>query len=210
MKSRKVVILITLIVLNLTIYIHAKNSSPCRVKATTPLPYRSILDIKHGGSTRTIDSELSDGDDDESTEVKDPNYESEVEEDPESLKRRKKLQKYLLEQQILMQLRSTFLSEALAKRGLPMTTLIDVSTPEGSKPPEIVDWDCAMSTGEEPKVCFQLIYFTLKSLDHFLHLIVYPLACFRRVSIPLMRSPIQRLLRLLGQRNGFPCRHSID
>jgi hypothetical protein len=73
-------------------------------------------------------------------------------EDPEEERKRLVLQKWSVEQQMLMQLRSTFLSEALAKRGIPMTTLTDVATSDGDKPPERVDWDCAMSTLDEPKV----------------------------------------------------------
>jgi len=74
-------------------------------------------------------------------------------EDPEAIKRQEVLKKYRMEQQQLMQLRSTILSEALAKRGVPMITLLDVSTPDGQKPPEKVDWDCALSTQDEPKTC---------------------------------------------------------
>lgn len=61
---------------------------------------------------------------------------------------------YRLEQQHLLQLRSTFLSEALAVRGINIgPTLTDVATPEGAKPPKEVDWDCHMSTKEDPKSC---------------------------------------------------------
>lgn len=79
---------------------------------------------------------------------------SETEDDPKVLQSRQALLKYRMDQQELLQIRSTFLSEELAKRGLPMTTLLQVSTREGDKPPELVDWDCAMSTVEEPKVRF--------------------------------------------------------
>ena len=61
--------------------------------------------------------------------------------------------KYLMEQQILLQLRSTMLSEALAQRGIPISTLVEVSTADGDKPPEATDWDCALSTVEDPKTC---------------------------------------------------------
>jgi len=93
-----------------------------------------------GGSTRILDNE-DDEDQDEEEAV-----------DPEEEKRRLALQKWRMEQQMLMQLRSTFLSEALAKRGIPVATISDVSTADGNKPPEKVDWDCAMSTSDEPKV----------------------------------------------------------
>jgi hypothetical protein len=96
-----------------------------------------------GGSTRLLAPEADLTDDDESQQE---------EVSPEVLKKRQIIRKYRIDQQMLMQLRSTMLSEALAKRGLPMITIMDVSTAEGDKPPEIVDWDCAMSTPDEPKV----------------------------------------------------------
>jgi len=62
--------------------------------------------------------------------------------------------KYKLSQQHLLQLRSTFLSEALASRGIRVgPTLLDVSTPEGNKPPQPTDWDCTISTSQNPKSC---------------------------------------------------------
>jgi hypothetical protein len=62
--------------------------------------------------------------------------------------------KYKLDQQHLLQLRSTYLSEALAARGIHVgPTLTDVSTPEGSKPSQPTDWDCCLSTEEDPKSC---------------------------------------------------------
>lgn len=64
-----------------------------------------------------------------------------------------KLQAYRMKQQVLLQLRATFLSEALAKRGLPLPSIQDVSTPDGKTPPEKVDWDCALSTEDDPKHC---------------------------------------------------------
>ncbi len=63
------------------------------------------------------------------------------------------LQSYRMQQQVLLQLRSTYLSEALAKRGLPVPTLSDVATPDGAIPPQPVDWDCAMATQEDPRSC---------------------------------------------------------
>lgn len=63
------------------------------------------------------------------------------------------LQAYRMKQQILLQLRATFLSEALARRGLPVPTLAEVVTPEGASPPQPVDWDCALATEENPKSC---------------------------------------------------------
>lgn len=62
--------------------------------------------------------------------------------------------KYKLDQQHLLQLRSTYLSEALAARGINVgPTLTDVSTPDGSKPPQLTDFECALSTEDDPKSC---------------------------------------------------------
>ena len=70
-------------------------------------------------------------------------------------KEREELKRYKLQQQHLMQLRSTFLSEALALRGIHVgPTMVDVVTPEGAKPPQACDWDCCLSTYEDPKVRF--------------------------------------------------------
>eukprot|EP00978_Attheya_sp_CCMP212_P017145 scaffold45539_cov51-Attheya_sp.AAC.4 len=66
---------------------------------------------------------------------------------------REKEIKYQMEQHVLLQLRSTLLSETLAARGLSVTTMTDVTTPAGDKPPQLTDWDCALSTHEEPKTC---------------------------------------------------------
>jgi hypothetical protein len=63
------------------------------------------------------------------------------------------LQAYRMQQQILLQLRATFLSEALARRGLPLPTLLEVATPEGAQKPQSVDWDCALATEDDPKSC---------------------------------------------------------
>lgn len=55
---------------------------------------------------------------------------------------------------MLYQLRSTYLTEMLAMRGVPnLPTIVSVSTADGEKPPEKVDWDCALCTDEEPKSC---------------------------------------------------------
>eukprot|EP00571_Detonula_confervacea_P010333 CAMPEP_0172298994 /NCGR_PEP_ID=MMETSP1058-20130122/1388_1 /TAXON_ID=83371 /ORGANISM="Detonula confervacea, Strain CCMP 353" /LENGTH=383 /DNA_ID=CAMNT_0013008291 /DNA_START=46 /DNA_END=1197 /DNA_ORIENTATION=+ len=64
-----------------------------------------------------------------------------------------KLVKYRTEQQMLYQLRSTYLTEMLASRGVPLPTIMSVSTADGEKPPERVDWDCALSTDDDPKSC---------------------------------------------------------
>ncbi|MGK3751690.1 MAG: hypothetical protein ACI8RD_003991 [Bacillariaceae sp.] len=64
-----------------------------------------------------------------------------------------KLLAYRMKQQVLLQLRATALSEALVARGLPIPSLRDVSTLDGKIKPKKVDWDCALSTEEDPKHC---------------------------------------------------------
>jgi hypothetical protein len=111
------------------------------IHGATPKNFlRSTLMIR-GGSMATAGE--NDDEEDEEITTKD------ITEHPEF----SKLQSYRMQQQILMQLRATFLSEALARRGLPMPTLMDVATPEGSEPPQPVDWDCALATEEDPKSC---------------------------------------------------------
>lgn len=71
-----------------------------------------------------------------------------------SLASKDSAQQYRLQQQHLLHLKSTFLSEALATRGLSIgPSLTDVSIPEGVKPPKEVDWDCCKSTRDDPKSC---------------------------------------------------------
>lgn len=111
--------------------------------------------IPRGGSTAATARP------DEYVEESDEEDEDVVEEDAEEKEQAAaaakeeaaKLQKWKTEQQLLLNLRSTFLSEALAKRGLPITTIADVSIADGDKPPEPTDWDCAMATEEQPKSC---------------------------------------------------------
>ena len=65
-----------------------------------------------------------------------------------------KLTKYHNEQQLLYQLRSTYLLELLSARGIPnLPTLTSVSTSESNRPPTTVDWDCALSTNDVPRSC---------------------------------------------------------
>jgi hypothetical protein len=65
-----------------------------------------------------------------------------------------KLTKYHNEQHLLYQLRSTYLLEVLSSRGIPnLPTLSSISTSDTNKPPTIIDWDCALSTNDEPRSC---------------------------------------------------------
>lgn len=62
--------------------------------------------------------------------------------------------KWRLQQGQLLQIRSTFLSEALAQKfGVPLTTMKQVSTLDSDRTAELVDWDCALSTVRHPKSC---------------------------------------------------------
>jgi len=92
---------------------------------------------------------LAEEEGDEEEEDIDDEEENDIRQHPEY----QNLQSYRMKQQVLLQLRATFLSEALAKRGLPIPSLKDVSTPEGKAPPKKVDWDCAVSTEADPKHC---------------------------------------------------------
>jgi hypothetical protein len=98
--------------------------------------------VPRGGSTAAAEG----AEDAEAEDAVDPN---DVTKHPEfSL-----LQSYRMQQQVLLQLRASFLIEALASRGIPFPTMQDVSTATGSAPPQPVDWDCCMSTKEVPKTC---------------------------------------------------------
>ena len=99
-----------------------------------------------GGSALFGDAVDEDEEDEEDEEEKDEN---DIRQHPDF----DALQAYRMKQQVLLQLRATYLGEALAKRGLPIPTLSDVQTPDGKAPPKKVDWDCAMSTRSDPKHC---------------------------------------------------------
>eukprot|EP00566_Odontella_aurita_P011238 CAMPEP_0113564606 /NCGR_PEP_ID=MMETSP0015_2-20120614/21713_1 /TAXON_ID=2838 /ORGANISM="Odontella" /LENGTH=395 /DNA_ID=CAMNT_0000466707 /DNA_START=23 /DNA_END=1210 /DNA_ORIENTATION=+ /assembly_acc=CAM_ASM_000160 len=103
--------------------------------------------VPRGGSTRaaTRPEDDEEGDDDD--------VEARREAEEEARKVRAALAKYRSDQSVLLQLRSTLLSEALAQRGVPLPTLRDVCTTDGDRPAEKCDWDCALSTVEEPKTC---------------------------------------------------------
>jgi len=111
--------------------------------------------IPRGGSTAAAavphDEYLEDSDEDGEDEEEDAEEQQQAA--AAAKEEAAKLQKWKTEQQLLLNLRSTFLSEALAKRGLPITTIADVSIADGDKPPQPTDWDCAMATEEQPKSC---------------------------------------------------------
>lgn len=107
--------------------------------------FAPLLSLRGGSSTHQNAAVATDEDDDD--------------EEEEELQRRQrreeheKLAKYRMEQQLLYQLRSTFLAEALASRGVPLPTIASVATADGERPPDVVDWDCALSTADEPRSC---------------------------------------------------------
>jgi hypothetical protein len=111
--------------------------------------------IPRGGATRPQPAEKPESKDD-SDDQEQQQEEEEQQQDAETtvrlLEKQDRLQKYKWQQQQLLQLRSTILSEALAQRGVSIATIADVSTPEGAKPPVRIDWDCALSTREDKKV----------------------------------------------------------
>mmetsp|Transcript_6385 Transcript_6385/g.13383 ORF Transcript_6385/g.13383 Transcript_6385/m.13383 type:complete len:438 (+) Transcript_6385:112-1425(+) len=107
---------------------------------------------RRGYSSATDDNNEYD-DNDEEDQERQQQQQEEQQAMEDGKKAREALQKWLADQQILLNLRSTLLTEALAKRGLPLATITTVSTADGDRPPEDVDWDCSMSTYDEPKSC---------------------------------------------------------
>lgn len=127
----------------------SSSSTTCLKSCVNTVPTSSspVITLRGGGggiSTQQTKDHSSDADiDAESLRKK-----------QEAMEEHTKLIKYRMEQQLLYQLRSTYLTEMLAVRGVPnLPTILSVSTAEGEKPPEKVDWDCAMCTEEEPKSC---------------------------------------------------------
>ena len=118
--------------------------------------------LPRGGSSTTTASPpqvhlQKDNDDEEEEEEEEIDIEQQQKE--QRLKEQKEYKAYQLQQQHLLQLRSTFLSEALAMRGIKVgPTMMDVATPEGAAPPQPCDWDCCMSTYEDPKVGLFFVY----------------------------------------------------
>jgi len=105
--------------------------------------------MSRGGASIATESSTNDdeGDNDEADEL--AALKAKEEEEAKRL-----LCKYKMDQQHLLDMRSTFLSEVLASRGIPIgPTMVDVSTPEGKKPPMETDWDCCLSTEDDPKSC---------------------------------------------------------
>ncbi|OEU11644.1 hypothetical protein FRACYDRAFT_270650 [Fragilariopsis cylindrus CCMP1102] len=93
-------------------------------------------------------------DEDEEQENEDDNANDNNSNDVRTHPEYDKLLAYRMKQQVLLQLRATALSEALVARGLPgIPSLRDVSTLDGKLKPKKVDWDCALSTEEDPKHC---------------------------------------------------------
>ena len=119
------------------------DKTRCASSITDEIP--SLIKLR-GGSTMSGDGDIDEEDDDYDEEERRKLQQQEQEEF-------EKLCKYRTEQQLLYQLRSTYLSEMLALRGVPLPTIVSVATADGDKPPEKVDWDCAMCTEDDPKSC---------------------------------------------------------
>ena len=115
----------------------------------------AVLSLRCGSTFTqrdTVDVDDDDDDDDDGATA----ARNEEDEDRRRKEREEaeKLARYRAEQQLLYQLRSTYLTEILASRGVPnLPTLASVSTSDGDRPPEKVDWDCALSTDDEPRSC---------------------------------------------------------
>jgi len=118
------------------------DKTRCASSITDEIPSLKL----RGGSTMPGDGDIDEEDDDYDEEERRKLQQQEQEEF-------EKLCKYRTEQQLLYQLRSTYLSEMLALRGVPLPTIVSVATADGDKPPEKVDWDCAMCTEDDPKSC---------------------------------------------------------
>lgn len=141
-----VVFAVTLLILqNVGTTVTAKIASPISTisRSTSTLPRGGAGAVLFGTATEEDDEEKDNNDDDDDEKENDIRHHPEYE----------KLQAYRMKQQVLLQLRATFLSESLAKRGLPLPTIRDVSLPDGRVPPQNVDWDCALSTEDDPKHC---------------------------------------------------------
>jgi hypothetical protein len=106
-----------------------------------------------GGVNSFVGTTIEDDDDEEEEnkdDLNDDNNSNDIRKHPEY----DKLLAYRMKQQVLLQLRATALSEALVARGVPgIPSLRDVSTLDGKLKPKKVDWDCALSTEEDPKHC---------------------------------------------------------
>lgn len=134
-------------------HVPSKSAATYRIK---PISSSILHTIPRGGSTAAAarPDEYVEESDEEDEDVEEEEDAEEREKAAAAAKEEAaKLQKWKTEQQLLLNLRSTFLSEALARRGLPITTIADVSIADGDKPPEPTDWDCAMATEEQPKSC---------------------------------------------------------
>lgn len=128
-------LLLIVVLMNSNMFVDG-GSSAVRMVWSVPSLSRQLMSLR-GGSLRAMEHVDN----------------NEEDEEPQPATMSTALQKYSMNLQLLYQLRATILSEVLAKRGIPLVTMETVSTPEGTKPPELVDWDCAMSTEEEPKTC---------------------------------------------------------
>ncbi|KAL3811187.1 hypothetical protein ACHAXA_002751 [Cyclostephanos tholiformis] len=148
-----------------------KMSSPVRSSSSSSLSRRdhrvhklrrrvhpslpAVLSLRCGSTSAQRDAIGNDDDDDDdegatttARNVEDEDMQRKTRDEHE------KLARYRAEQHLLYQLRSTYLTEILASRGLPnLPTLSSVSTSDGDRPPEKVDWDCALCTDDEPRSC---------------------------------------------------------
>lgn len=126
--------------------VHTININTNTVAATSSSsPCSTFISLRGGEIISTQQNTDVTDDDDDTESLRRKQQQSEEHE---------KLIKYRMEQQMLYQLRSTYLTEMLAMRGVPnLPTIVSVSTADGEKPPEKVDWDCALCTDEEPKSC---------------------------------------------------------
>ena len=128
------------------------TSRVIRTQHTLDMRKSPFLSIARGGATIADDE----GEKEEEDENEDENENEEDTDNDDSIRQHPdyaKLQAYRMQQQTLLQLRATELSEALALRGLPIPSMESASTPVGATPPKKVDWDCALSTKDKKLTC---------------------------------------------------------
>jgi hypothetical protein len=132
-------------------------------RTSSALDKAVILSLLRGGSTSTEQRDDDDDDDDDLILNRDSGTDGMTNDDEEEELQKQqqrqeeeyiKLTKYHNEQHLLYQLRSTYLLEVLSSRGIPnLPTLSSISTSDTNKPSIIIDWDCALSTNDEPRSC---------------------------------------------------------
>ena len=151
-----------------TAFVYKKSTLSTVISYTQPIEAQQatvVLRLRGGGvgggGNDSGDIAINDNDFSEDEEEDDDDDNIDLEEEKEQTNndirqhpQYAKLLTYRMQQQVLLQLRATHLSEALVARGVPtIPSLHDIQTPDGQVPPKRIDWDCAVSTEDDPKNC---------------------------------------------------------